>query len=138
MPPAETPPPIHFSIPAPEQSVDYDRLIGVILALENTPWKKPGGALCFMPESWKEDAGTLPYRLASNPAQAVIIAKIRLARFAAICSRHRIRWTPTTALDAWRWGIREAMHRARIHSPSGYAVRGTNLFEDKTFKPATP
>lgn len=132
--PVESPPPIHFSIPEPER-VDVDRLLLVILALENTPWKKPGGALCFMPESWKEETN-LPYRLASNPAQAIIIAKLRLARFAAICTRNGIRWTPTTALESWRWGVSHAMHRARIHNPSGYATRGANLYFDPTFKPA--
>lgn len=126
----DAPPAIHLSIDA--HAIDHERLLRVILVLEDTPWSAPGGALCFMPGSWKEETG-LPYRLASHPAQATIIAKCRLRRFAAIARAGGVEPTPLLLLESWRHGIASAMNRHRRQRMSEYASRGENLYLDKTF-----
>lgn len=125
--------PAAIHAPAVAPAIDYDRIIRVLVMLEQNPWSKPGGALGFMPDSWKEET-TLSYRLASDPAQATIIAKLRLARFAAIAARRGVKWTPTVAFDSWRWGIGAALHHSVNWRSSYYAERGANLFYDPSFK----
>lgn len=135
MPP--DPPAIHFVIPAPppppKPAFDHDRLIRAIIAIENTPWSKPGGALGFQIESWFEET-SLPFRLASNPAQAKIIAKIRLARFAVKAISRGVEWTPILACESWRWGIDDALAHAKRKRFSSYGKRAFNLFNDPTFQ----
>lgn len=125
---SESPPAIH----AEAHVVDHDRVLRVILALEGHKWHWAGGAYAFMPASWAEET-SLPYALASNPAQAAIIAKIRLARFHAISTSRGIRWTPILAIECWRRGLEGGLKRAVRGRHSDYARRGENLFRDPTF-----
>lgn len=129
----DSPPAIHVSVPAPPQpAIDYDRVIRCILELEGTPWSKPGGALCFQPGTWQEET-SLPYRLASNSPQARIVAKQRLARFAALAISHGLTPTPRYLLDVWRFPT-FALHNLARDRSCDYAQRGANLFNDPTFK----
>lgn len=132
----DAPPAIHFVIPAPAPvaEVSADRVLRCIIELEGTKWSHPGGALCFMPASWNEDAGGISYSHASNPAVAFAVAKRRLFRFARIAERRGVKWTVTVALDGWRRGIDEACLRAKHGKPTDYATRGTNLFFDRSFQ----
>lgn len=125
-------PPIAHHAPAESPAIDYDRVLRVIVAIENTPWHRPGGAYGFQNYAWAEET-SLPVELASNPHQAAIIAKIRLCRFAAIATSRGIAWTPRLAFESWRWGIDEAIYRTVKRLPSGYALRSVNLFNDPTF-----
>lgn len=127
-----SPPAVHVTVQPHFEAIDYDRVIAVILVLEKTPWRKPGGALCFQPDTWREEC-SLPYRLASNPAQARIIAKQRLAKFAAHAIRRGLRPTPRYLLDCWRYP-RDALHNLAMNRSCDYAQRGSNLFADPTFK----
>lgn len=127
----DAPPAIH----APAHAFDYERAIGVIIQLEQTPWDKPGGALCFRPESWAEDS-SLPYRYASEPNMAKIVALRRLSRFAVIAESKGVVWTPIVAFAAWRFGIAYACLHARRHSKYSalsYPQRGENLYRATTF-----
>jgi hypothetical protein len=130
-----SPPAIHFTIPAPPPApvIDYDRVLRVILQLEGHSWSSRGGALAWQPKSWGEDT-TLPFSLVHEPEHAIAVAKKRFVRFAGIAAKSRVTWTPRLAIESWRWGIAEAIYREQRHLPSGYGLRGYNLFHDPAFK----
>jgi hypothetical protein len=131
----DAPPAIHA--PAmPAYAVDHGRVLLCIIELEQHKWNWPGGALAFQVTSWTEDTA-LPYDKASNPAAAIAVANKRLSRFARIAASHGVKWTPTVAFDSWRWGIDAAIRKAKSpkkRQPLEYAVRGANLYNDRTFQ----
>ena len=131
----DTPPAIHFTIPAPPPApvVDHDRVLRVILQLEGRAWSSTGGALGWQAKSWHEET-TLPFSLAHEPEHALAVAKKRLERFSKIAEKSRVVWTARLCCESWRWGIADALYRDQHHLPSGYALRGRNLFNDPSFK----
>ncbi len=131
---ATPPPAVYLVIPAPPKApaIDYDRMIRCILALENTPWRKPGGALCFQLDTWAEET-SLPYRLASNHSQAFIVAKNRMAKFCALAVSHGLTPTPRYLFDVWRFP-KFAIQNLALNRGCEYAQRGQNLYDDPDFK----
>lgn len=125
------PPAIHA--PAPARPVDIDRVLRCVLELEQHRWAWPGGALAFQFASWAEDSD-LPYSDACNPVKAAAVAHRRLMRFRLRAEAAGVLWTPTVALDSWRRGIDRAIRNAKAGTPSDYAVRGTNLYRDESFR----
>jgi hypothetical protein len=125
----DSPPAIH----APADAIDYDRVLRCILMLEGHKWSDPGGAYAFTRAAWREET-VLPYRMASEPAQARIIARQRLHRHAALSRSRGVAFTPTVAFDCWFSGFEGAMRNARNKRPSDYSVRGSNLMSDPSFK----
>jgi len=125
------PPAVHVNVAPHYEAIDYDRVIRVILTLENTPWEKPGGALCFQPGTWREET-SLPYRLASNHSQAFIVAKLRMAKFCALAISRGLRPTPRYLFDVWRYP-KYALHNLVRDRGCDYAERGSNLFFAKDF-----
>lgn len=128
------PPAHHAAAVSPSTAtIDYDRVLRVIVALEGHRWEHPGGALGWQPATWREQT-KLPFALASRPPTALAVAKERLARFAAKAAAAGFPWTPRHCFETWRWGYNDGIKRANRNLPLSYGVRGLNLYRDPTFR----
>lgn len=126
-----TPPAIHA--PGPRTAVDYERLVRVLCAIEGGDWTKPGGALQFTHQVWREET-RLPYRLSQYEPQAKIIAQIHLSRMAATARRFDVEPTVLLLAGAWKHGLSGSMRRVKENRLSDYQKRAAALYADPTFQ----
>lgn len=115
-------------------SVDSDRLIDCIIAVESNPWSSTGGALGFTRKAWFEDTMFI-YDHAKLRKYAVPVAQHRILRLESLLIAHGHRPTIYALASCWRRGLDGAEELLRLGKEDDYAGRVKVLFYDQTFRP---